>query len=226
MRQNGVLYVVPTPIGNIRDISLRALDVLTMVDMIAAEDPHVTGKLLRHYEIATESISCSEKQDEIDAVLRELRGGKQVALVCDVGTPTIADPGAKLIAAALADGHTVTALPGPVAAVVAVSVSGFGANRIAFDGFPPRRRTDRAAFFALLAAEHRTIVLYESPRYLKSTLACLLDHLGPERQIVLLSALTTPQERIWRGDLTAALAYADSRSIRGSLTLVVSGCPQ
>jgi 16S rRNA (cytidine1402-2'-O)-methyltransferase len=220
--QRGLLYVVPTPIGNMADISLRALDVLKTVNLVAAEDPRVTRHLLDQYAITTELHTYTGQPSQIDSVMVRLASGYCVALVCDAGTPAIADPGAALISAAIHDGHRVTALPGPMAAIVALIASGFPTNHFAFDGFPPRGRADRKAYFASLAGERRTLILYESAAYLRSTLRSLHRFLPARCGIAIASNLTTPHEAVWRGDLSAALQWVGQRPPRGSYTLVLA----
>jgi len=221
--KTGLLSIVPTPIGNADDITLRALRVLREADLIAAEDPRVTARLLKRYGIETPLIRCASTPDEISTVLARLREGATVALVCDAGTPTIADPGAVLVRAALAQGTQVIALPGPTALIVALAASGLAAHRFAFDGFPPRGRADRSAYFLGLTSETRAIVLYESAAYLTSTLLMLRDRLGAERPITIAHDLTAAHEKVWRGTLGTACEWTRAVRPRGQCTLVVAG---
>jgi 16S rRNA (cytidine1402-2'-O)-methyltransferase len=150
-------------------------------------------------------------------------GVQTIALVCDAGTPTVADPGVGLIRAALAAGHRVCPLPGAVAAIVALCGSGLSPQRFAFDGFPPRTPEEREAFFSYLAAETRTLILYESGAYLRATLSELSDHLGPQRRVVLAYNLTTDREYWWRGTLNEARALVKLRRLHGYCTVIISG---
>jgi 16S rRNA (cytidine1402-2'-O)-methyltransferase len=220
--ETGVLSIVPTPIGDPDDISVRALRVLRQSDLIAAEHPHRMRPLLERHQIATPLQRCGSARSEIDAIVAHLRHGATVSLVCDVGTPTIADPGVGLVQATLEAGIRVVSLPGPTAITVALAVSGLPAHRFAFDGFPPRGRSDRIAFFTELAAETRAVVLYESAAYLRSTLAMLEHRLGPNRPIVIARDLTCPTEAIWRGSLGTARSWAERGLRRGQYTLVVA----
>ncbi|HZP84535.1 MAG TPA: 16S rRNA (cytidine(1402)-2'-O)-methyltransferase [Chthonomonadaceae bacterium] len=221
----GTLYLVSTPIGNLEDISLRALRLLREVPLIAAEDARVTRKLLDHFGIGTEVVSyrSSRQPHQTETLLAALHAGRDLALVSDAGTPAIADPGASLITAAIARGIPVQPVPGPVAALSALVASGLPAGRFAFDGFPPRRRADRRAFFAALARESRTLLLYESPAYLPATLRDLLAALGRERPVAIVRDLTRSGETCFRGTLAQAVAHFRTHTPRGEYTLVIGG---
>jgi 16S rRNA (cytidine1402-2'-O)-methyltransferase len=221
----GTLYLVSTPIGNLEDISLRALRILREVPLIAAEDARVTRKLLAHFGIGTEVVSYrpSRQPQQTETLLASLQAGRALALVSDAGTPAIADPGASLITAAIARGLPVQPVPGPVAALSALVASGLPVGRFAFDGFPPRRRADRRAFFVALARESRTLLLYESPAYLLATLRDLLAALGRERPIVIARDLTRPGETCFRGTLAQAACHFRTHTPRGEYTLVIGG---
>src|SRR5947209_2069729 len=162
----GRLYVVGTPIGNLEDISLRALRVLREVDLIAAEDTRVTRKLLSHFRISTPSTSYHQHSSgaKARAIVETLASGKSIALVSDAGMPGVSDPGWELIREAIAGGIAVIPVPGPTAVISALAVSGLPTARFVFEGFPPRSAGERKAFFAALQTEPRTVVLYESPR--------------------------------------------------------------
>lgn len=219
----GTLYLVPTPIGRLEDISLRALHLLKQVDRIAAEDPRITRKLLERFEIDASLHRLGSEGAERSELLARLHSGEQIALVCDAGTPGIADPGAEMVRAAVREKIRVVALPGPVAALVALIVSGLPTQRFAFDGFPPRSRYDRHAFFAALAEETRTLLLYETAAYLHSTLQALRAHLGEDREVAVARNLTTPRETIWRGTLAEATQEFRGRCSRSQYTLVIAG---
>jgi 16S rRNA (cytidine1402-2'-O)-methyltransferase len=205
------------------DISLRALRILREVALIAAEDARVTRKLLDRFAITTELVSFRSHRDcdPLPDLRAHLLSGRDLAFVCDAGTPTIADPGEKLVRVALDCGASVRAVPGPVAALAALVLSGLPTGRFAFDGFPPRARTDRHAFFAALAHEPRTFLLYESPAYLNATLRDLVAVLGPNRPVAVAADLTRPGETVFRGPLSAALDHFRNRRHVGEVTLVI-----
>jgi 16S rRNA (cytidine1402-2'-O)-methyltransferase len=221
----GTLYIVPTPIGNLEDITLRALRVLREVGLIAAEDTRTTGRLLAHFEIATPQISYHEhnKLARLDAVLGALQSG-DVALVSDAGTPGLSDPGYELIRAALAQGIRVEPLPGPNALLPALVASGLPTDRFLFLGFLPRKAGQRRAALEAVLDLPYTLVLYEAPHRLLDTLADL-DEVFGERQIAVARELTKLHEEIWHGTPAGALAHFGSGRIRGEITLVVAGAP-
>ncbi|HSV74062.1 MAG TPA: 16S rRNA (cytidine(1402)-2'-O)-methyltransferase [Chthonomonadales bacterium] len=219
----GSLTVVSTPIGNLEDIGLRALRVLREADAICAEDTRVTRKLLSRYDIHTPLVSYHRHSlaRRTEEVLGMLRAGKSVALVSDAGTPGISDPGADLVRLAAAEGQTVTAVPGPSAVLAALGVSGLPTGRFAFDGYPPRARSDRTAFFAGLRGEARTVVLYEAPLRVEATLRDLLEALG-DREVCIGRELTKVFEDVYRGTLTGALERVRQARPRGEYTLVIA----
>ncbi|MCS6776219.1 MAG: 16S rRNA (cytidine(1402)-2'-O)-methyltransferase [Chthonomonadaceae bacterium] len=221
----GTLYLISLPIGNPDDISLRALHILRSVATIAAENVHVVAPLLTHHGVHSPCISYRKRSDRdtMAPILSRLEQGEDVALICDAGTPAIADPGHELARAAIARDIPVEVVPGPVAATAALVVSGLPTGRFAFDGFPPRARADRSAFFRRLANETRTILLYESAAGLRATLQDLARVLPEERQIVLTCELTTPRQWIFRGTLREALAQCAPRVRPGRYTLVIAG---
>jgi 16S rRNA (cytidine1402-2'-O)-methyltransferase len=219
----GALYVVAMPIGDIEDISIRALRVLRSVSVIAAENPARTRRLLRPYGVGTEVTGYRDRRDgaAISALLGRLKRGDSVALVCDAGTPLIADAGAQLALAAIDSAIPLVPVPGPVAAVAALMAAGHAEGRFVFDGFPPRSRSDRFAYFAGLAAEPRTIILYETRPYLRDTLERLRDAIGGDRPILIARDITKPTARIFR--LTTATAPGILRTPgRGEYTIVIS----
>lgn len=221
----GMLYVVSTPIGSMEDISARALQTLREVSLILAEDARITRRLLHHYAIENDVLSVRPRRDSDPEALAlaRLREGNDVALVVDAGTPAIADPGAKVVSAAIDRGFHVVPVPGPVAAIAALVVSGLPTGRFVFEGFPPRARADRQAFFAALAQETRTLVLYESPAYLLDTLETLAVACGGERQAALACNLTKPNERILRGSLSALLSDLRRKKLTGEFVLIAQG---
>jgi 16S rRNA (cytidine1402-2'-O)-methyltransferase len=219
----GDLYLVPTPIGNLEDITLRALRVLREVDLIAAEDTRVTGRLLAHFEIATPLTSYHEhsKLTKLDTILEALESG-DVALVSDAGTPGLSDPGYELIQAALGRGVRVIPLPGPSALLPALVASGLPTDRFLYLGFLPRRKAARRSAIEAVREVPHTLALFEAPHRLLDTLSDLGEILG-ERQVAVARELTKLHEEIWRGTLGAALAHFGEHPPRGEITLVVAG---
>lgn len=219
----GTLYVVSTPIGNLEDISLRALATLRSVSLVAAESRGVIAHLLARYNIDVETMSLRERagSDSLAAAASALETGKDVALVCDAGTPLIADPGTRLVKAAIRMKCSVVSVPGAVAAIAALTVSGLNTQRFVFDGFPPRSRSDRSIFFSGLAAESRTIVLYESRSHLRNTLGCLMATLGASRQIAVTRNLTRAGETTYRGSIADVLARIGSNPPKGEYVIVI-----
>jgi len=219
----GNLYIVPTPIGNLEDITLRALRVLREVSLIAAEDTRTTGKLLAHFEIKTALTSYHEhnKLTKLDPILAALDTG-DVALVCDAGTPGLSDPGYELIQAALERRINVIPLPGPSAIVPALVASGLPTESFIYLGFLPRKTPARRVAVEAVHEMPYTLVLYEAPHRLLETLRDLLDVLGP-RRICIARELTKIHEELWRGTLDEALAAFTEREPRGEMTLVVAG---
>ncbi|MEP6755231.1 MAG: 16S rRNA (cytidine(1402)-2'-O)-methyltransferase [Chthonomonadales bacterium] len=224
MPKPGTLFVVATPIGNLEDITLRALRILKEVKCIAAEDTRVTRKLLSHYDIHTPLISCHQNVRE--ARLRELVGelvaGSDVALVSDAGLPAVSDPGADLVRLAINAGVTVSPIPGANAALSALVVSGLPSGRFTFEGFPPRGKSDRREFFRSLKAERRTILLYESPNRAVDTLEDIYREMG-ERRVVIGRELTKMFEEVYRGSLSEAITHFSEKRPKGEFTIVVEG---
>jgi 16S rRNA (cytidine1402-2'-O)-methyltransferase len=220
--------VVATPLGNLRDITLRAVDVLGAVDVIAAEDTRVTRVLLTHYRIATRLLSLHEHNERRRAteIMSLLAAGKSVALVSDAGTPGVSDPGSALVAAVAAEGYPVVPVPGASAVVAALSASGLSAPRWLFCGFLPAAATARRRELERLAACGCALVFYEAPHRVAATIAALVDALGEERELVIARELTKRFESIHRcrlGDAAAWLA-ADADRRRGEFVLIV-GAP-
>ncbi|MEN6357533.1 MAG: 16S rRNA (cytidine(1402)-2'-O)-methyltransferase [Armatimonadota bacterium] len=220
----GKLYIVATPIGNLEDISFRALRTLKEADVIAAEDTRVTKKLLSHFDIHTSLISYHQhsKAEKSEQILEMLLDGKNVALVSDAGTPGISDPGHELIALCIGEGVSVESIPGPTAVITALVVSGLPTAHFAFDGFPPRKSSERKAFFQSLKHEMRTICLYESPLRLIKTLESVRDELG-DRQIAIVREATKMFEETYRGTVSGAIEYFTERKPRGEFVIVISG---
>lgn len=224
----GTLYVCATPIGNLGDITLRALEVLNKADMIAAEDTRTTQKLLNHFEIKTPCISYHKHNEKVrsDFLVSQLLQGKKVALVSDAGTPGISDPGQVVIEAAIGAGIEVVSVPGPSAFVAALVVSGLPAERFAFEGFLPVNRKRRKEFLSNLASDTRTLIFYEAPHRLEETLEDMLDILG-NRRIAVIRELTKKFEETLRGDIAGLVQQLkQGHEARGEYVLVVEGCPE
>lgn len=220
------LYLIPTPIGNLEDITLRALRILREVRLIAAEDTRHSRILLDHYQIHTPLISYHEhnKLARLE-VLREALSQGDVALISDAGMPTISDPGYELVRAALAFGAKVVPLPGANAALTALVASGLPTDSFVFLGFPPRRPAKLRAFLAQFAALRATLICYESPNRLVETLRAMHEVFG-ERQAVVALELTKRFERFARAPLSALIAAFESEAPRGEVTLLVQGAPE
>lgn len=223
----GVLYVVATPIGNLSDISPRALKVLAEVDLVAAEDTRHSGSLLGHFGIKTPLISLHEhnEAERADWLIGKLRGGASVALVSDAGTPLISDPGFDLVRAARKAGITVSPIPGACALVAALSVSGLPTDRFVFEGFLPAKSAARRERLMALSAETRTLVFYESVHRLQESLQDMAAILGAEREAVLARELTKLHEGV-RGAALADLvdwANKDAAAGKGEAVILVAG---
>ena len=219
----GILYLVATPIGNLEDITARALRVLREASLIAAEDTRHTRKLLTHFDIHTPLTSYFEhnKLNKLDAILEALNSG-DVALVSDAGTPGLSDPGYELVRAALAAGHLVTPIPGPSAVVAALVVSGLPTDAFVYLGFLPRKHSEREALLQSAAHEPRTLVAYEAPHRLLDTLADIESVLG-NRPVAVARELTKLHEEIFRGPARAAREHFSAKEVLGEITLVIGG---
>ena len=217
------LYLVGTPIGNMEDITLRALRVLREVELVAAEDTRTTGRLLQHHGIETRLVSYHDFSDEtrIEQLLERLVAA-DVALVSEAGMPGLSDPGYRLVRAALDAGITVTPVPGPSAAVSALISSGLPTDSFLFLGFLPRQQKARRDALSAVATLPYTLVLYEAPHRLLKSLADMQVVLG-ERPVVVARELTKYYEEIWRGSLDEAIDYFSRDRVRGEITLVVGG---
>jgi len=221
----GVLYVVGTPIGNLEDITLRALRTLGEVDLIAAEDTRNTRRLLARHGISQPLVSLHEHNEDrrTAELISKLGSGTAIALVSDAGTPTVSDPGYRLVKDAVATGIRVVPIPGPSAAVAALSVSGLPTDAFLFLGFPPRKRTKRLKFLGQVAEETKTLIFYESPRRMADLLADLQEVMG-ERRAVLSREMTKTYEEFMRGTLNQIAAEVEKRKeLKGECTLLVEG---
>jgi 16S rRNA (cytidine1402-2'-O)-methyltransferase len=218
------LWLVATPIGNLADLPPRAVEVLSTVGLVCCEDTRRTGRLLQHAGIRAERLAVANEHTEasrVGEVLAMLGAGRDVAVVTDAGTPGISDPGERLVRAAIDAGHRVAAVPGPAAALVALTISGLPTARFVFEGFLPRSGRQRQQRLAEVAAERRTVVLYEAPHRVVRTLADLADACGVDRPIAVCRELTKLYEEVVRRDLGSI----DIGEPRGEYVLVLGGAP-
>lgn len=224
-QNKGILYLCATPIGNLEDITFRSLRVLKEVDLVAAEDTRHTRKLFSHYDIHTPLTSYHDhsRRGKGQYLIARLLEGKNIALVTDAGMPGVSDPGEDLTALALLAGIVVVPVPGASASLSALVVSGFPTGRFCFEGFLPVRGKDRRLRLEDLKTEKRTLVFYEAPHRLVSTISDFMKYFG-RRQICVARELTKRYEEIWRGSLEEALERFRNQSPRGELTLILKGC--
>lgn len=221
----GTLYITATPIGNLEDITFRAVRILKSVDLIAAEDTRRSARLLKHYGITTPMTSYHDYTEpkKRAGLLRRIAAGKEIALISDAGTPGISDPGYRLIAEALPQGIEVIAVPGPSVLTAALSVAGLPTDAFYFRGYLPNRAAGRRKILKVLADRRETIVLYESPHRIVATLADMRDLLG-DRRIAVCREMTKLHEEIFRGSMEKALTHFTAlEKVRGEFTLVVEG---
>jgi len=223
----GKLFLCATPIGNLEDITLRVLDTLKKVDLIAAEDTRHTLGLLNHYDIRAKLTSYHEhnKYDKANVLIGELLAGKNIALVTDAGTPGISDPGEVLVRMCIEAGIEVTSLPGASAVITALSMSGLSSRRFVFEGFLEQDKTERKKAFERLRKETRTIVIYEAPHRLRKTLAELLEVLG-DRNIRIMRELTKIHESNMILTISEAVRYFSEEEPRGEIVLVIEGADE
>lgn len=223
-RPTGTLFVVATPLGNLEDLSPRALRILREVACIACEDTRRTAKLLARHGVGTPTVACHRfnERERIEAILERLRSGEEVALVSDGGTPCLSDPGSLLVSAAVAANLTVVPVPGPFAAATLLSVAGFPADRFVFEGFLPHRAGERRRRLRELRGETRPVVLYEAPHRLHGTLEDLAAILGG-RALVLGREMTKLHESILRGSAAEIRTALGDAEVRGECTMVLAG---
>lgn len=225
---SGTLILVSTPIGNLGDLSTRAVDALKSSALICCEDTRHSGKLLSHAGIRGVRLAvCNEhtEQQRVNEVCDLLAAGSNVTVISDAGTPGISDPGSRLVRAVIDAGHPVSAVPGPAALIMALVISGFDTTRFVFEGFIPRSGSDRTTRLAQVAAEHRTIVMYEAPHRVARTITDLASACGSERSVVLARELTKLHEDVWRGTLLQAVEHLDQQAPRGEYVVVLQGAP-
>ena len=220
----GTLYLCATPIGNLQDITLRVLDTLKTVDLVACEDTRKTLQLLNHFSISKPVTSYYEhnKITKGDIIIQQLKEGKNIALVSDAGMPGISDPGYDLVQRCLAESIPFTVLPGAVAAVTGLVLSGLPTDRFSFEGFIPRQKKEQQQFFQNLLREERTMIFYESPHRLQQTLETMAE-LFPDRPMAAARELTKKFEEIVRGTPSELLAHFKEEGIRGEFVLLLHG---
>lgn len=225
VEKKGKLFLCATPIGNLEDITFRVIRCLKEVNLIAAEDTRNSVKLLNHFDIKTPMTAYHEhnKYDKGRVLLRQLNEGKNIALITDAGTPGISDPGAELVAMCAQEGIEVTSLPGAAACITALTVSGLPTKRFAFEAFLPADKNERKKILADIKNEFRTIIIYEAPHRLKSTLKELEEVLGDKRRISLVKELTKVHESVRRLTLGEAAALVQSEAPKGEYVLVIEG---
>lgn len=222
LKPAGILYIVATPIGNLGDITLRALEVLKRVDVVLSEDTRVTKKLLRHYEITTPTLSCHEhtEKGKLSQIINRLQNGESMALVTDAGTPGLSDPGNVLVSLALEAGIGVVPIPGVSALATLVSVAGIDMRQFTFLGFPPHKK-GRETFFKQVVASEMPVMYYESPHRVIKNLE-LLQSLNAEKKIILGRELTKMFEEVVRGTVSEVLTYlqSDIHKTKGEFVII------
>ena len=218
------LFIVPTPIGNLQDMTFRAINVLKSVDLILAEDTRVSGKLLKHFEINTkmQSYHMQNEHKILKSIVDKLKSGLEIALISDAGTPAISDPGFLLTRACVDEGIAIECLPGATAFVPALVNSGLPNDRFVFEGFLPIKK-GRQTRLKLLAQEPRTIVVYVSPHKLNKTLEEIVMYFGPDRQISVSRELSKIYEETLRGTAQSILEHYNSKQVKGEIVLIISG---
>jgi len=226
----GTLYVVATPIGNLEDMTPRAIRVLSEADLIAAEDTRHSGKLLRHFGIGTETVAVHEhnERSQVPKLIEILKSGKSIAFISDAGTPLVSDPGFQLVRAARQAGIGVTPVPGACAAIAALSVAGLPSDRFVVEGFPPARSAARRAVFEKLREESRTLIFYESPHRILESLKDMAEIFGATREAVLARELTKQFETV-RGGRLAELhdwVSSDKHQQLGEFVILIHGVPR
>ena len=227
IRQKGKLYLCPTPIGNLKDMTERAIEILKSADLIAAEDTRNTLRLLNHFDIHTKLTSYHEhnKYDKAEELIGYMLEGKNVACVTDAGTPGISDPGEVLVNKAIDSGLEVVSLPGPTALITALTVSGLPARRFVFEGFLPKNKKEKRMVLEDIKDQTRTVILYESPHHLRDTLKELMNILGNSRRIALCRELTKIHEEVIRLSLEEAVRYYQDMEPKGEYVIVIEGRP-
>lgn len=222
---SGFLYLVATPIGNLEDITFRAIKVLQSVDIIAAEDTRHTGKLLKYYQINTPTLSYHQHnhQSRVKELLTKLEDGLSIALVTDAGTPAISDPGYHLVSACIEHQIKIIPVPGAIAAINGLIASGLSSERFCFEGFLPQKKKEKEILLKDLQAEKRTMIFYEAPHRLLKTLADFAQYFGENRPITLARELTKLHEDFWYGTIKGAIASYQDHHPKGEFTIIIEG---
>ena len=230
MPNTGTLYVVATPIGNLEDMTPRAIRILSEVDLIAAEDTRHSGKLLKHFgiEAKTEALHEHNERSQVPRLIEILQAGKSIAFITDAGTPLVSDPGFHLVRSARQAGLTVIPVPGACAAIAALSAAGLPSDRFVFEGFPPAKSAARRAVFEKLHEEARTLIFYESPHRILESLKEMTEIFGPEREAVLARELTKQFETVRSGTLTELSEWVnrDPHQQLGEFVILIHGVPR
>lgn len=230
MLNAGILYVVATPIGNLEDMTPRAVRTLSEADLIAAEDTRHSGKLLKYFDIdvKTEALHEHNERRQVPRLIEILKAGKSIAFITDAGTPLVSDPGFHLVRSARQAGITVSAVPGACAAIAALSIAGLPSDRFVFEGFPPAKSAARRAVYAKLHEEPRTLIFYESPHRILESLKDMAEVFGPEREAVLARELTKQFETVRTGTLAELNDWvaSDKNQQLGEFVILIHGVPQ
>jgi len=223
MSESGTLYIVATPIGNLEDITFRAIRILNEANLVAAEDTRITGRLLKHYEIDNSLTSYHDhnKEQKTPHLIEQLHAGKSIALVTDAGTPGISDPAFYLVREAIRESIVIIPIPGPSAAISALITSGLPTDRWVFEGFLPRKK-GRHTRLTEMQTEERTIIIYESPYRVERTLNDIKDYWG-DRQVVVGREITKKFEEFVRGTCTEVIEYYKNHPLKGEIVIVVAG---
>ncbi|WP_220740975.1 16S rRNA (cytidine(1402)-2'-O)-methyltransferase [Leuconostoc miyukkimchii] len=223
--ETGTLFLVPTPIGNLQDMTPRAIETLKQVDLIAAEDTRHTQQLLNHFDIKTKQTSFHEHnwQNKLQSIIIDLQNGKNIAQVSDAGMPSISDPGKELVSAAVEVGLTVVPIPGATAGITALIASGLVPQPFYFYGFLQRKSSDQIAELQQLSTIRDTIIFYESPHRIKKTLENIQKIMGEERRVVLARELTKRYEEFLRGTTKELVEWAQNNEIRGEFVMMIAG---
>ena len=223
--ESSVLYIVGTPIGNLNDISFRALNILKNVSFIACEDTRQTKKIMSKYEFSNNLISFNQHNsiNKTPRIIKDLNSGKSVALVSDAGMPSICDPGEELIRDAKSNGINIICIPGPCAALTALASSGMPSSKFTFEGFLPRRRSERKQILLEVSKSEKTTIIFESPHRLKKFLSELKDICGGEREIQVFRELTKKFEEHIGKDIDEIIEYLEGKEILGEITVVIKG---
>ncbi|HBJ76488.1 MAG TPA: 16S rRNA (cytidine(1402)-2'-O)-methyltransferase [Porphyromonadaceae bacterium] len=219
----GQLFLVPTPIGNLEDITLRALRVLKEVDAVLAEDTRTSGQLLKHFDIATKLISHHKfnEHQKVEQVVERIKSGETFALISDAGTPSISDPGFLLVRECVNSGVEVICLPGATALIPAVAISGFSTDKFCFEGFLPRKKVK--SILQSLTKEHRTMIFYESPFRLVKTLSLFMEYFGEEREVSISREISKIHEETQRGTLKEVISYYTEKPPKGEIVICLAG---